>query len=446
MGKKETGHLESSSELFGSSSPGLPGSDGKRVSGSGRGVVPRVRDWSRSAIGRPLSRDLPNLAVLGVSQQASPARQTMRPWTYARGDAPFSTGEPAPPRGPLGAPPTTRFLDGHASNDGDDGQALARAPSDPEDQPGGLVSGPSPDYVSRPTASGLQTPTAWKALLWEACQRTVAGLTLLATSPLLGLLALLIRISSRGPVIFRQRRVGRSGQPFEMLKFRTMHGTPEEAGESDIAWALEAAGLDVPWDLPPSDRLTQVGRFLRRTRLDELPQLLNVLRGDMLLVGPRPEREGYVELFSRSIEGYRDRVRVKPGITGLAQVHGLLGETSLTDRVYYDNLYTEIRSPSLDFRILCSTVRMAFEGVSARPSIEPPSWSGGGPSPLSACALPQGVQLCRGTGRGGGARHGSPPDKKNIKGRRGSFAARRSAIGLVVVSLLAGKLALAVRR
>ena len=140
-----------------------------------------------------------------------------------------------------------------------------------------------------------------------------------------------------------------------MIKFRTMRIPDEHDGEADADWAAEV--LEVPATATPLvfDRTTRVGRFLRRHSLDELPQLWNVVRGDMALVGPRPERHAYVTTFQDSVYRYSERHRVKPGLTGWAQVNGLRGKTSLADRVEWDNYYIENWSPLLDLKILLLT-------------------------------------------------------------------------------------------
>ena len=142
-------------------------------------------------------------------------------------------------------------------------------------------------------------------------------------------------------MLFRQRRVGRDGPHFEMLKFRTMHGTRSD-GEPDAEWA-RSCWRRATRTRPrlAADRRTRFGHLLRRLSIDELPQLWNVLRGDMSLVGPRPERVQYVEQFEDAIYRYPDRHRVKSGLTGWAQVNGLRGETSLADRIEWDNFYIE---------------------------------------------------------------------------------------------------------
>jgi exopolysaccharide biosynthesis polyprenyl glycosylphosphotransferase len=179
--------------------------------------------------------------------------------------------------------------------------------------------------------------------------RVVAGVALIAIAPVLVSIALAVRLSSPGPVLFRQRRVGRDGKAFDLLKFRSM--TPEPA-PSRFTPAVGAA----PGGIEGTDRRTAVGRWLRRTSLDELPQLVNVLRGEMSLVGPRPERPQFVELFGGDIDRYSDRHRVKSGITGWAQVNGLRGQTSVADRVEWDNYYIENWSLRLDLKILALTV------------------------------------------------------------------------------------------
>jgi exopolysaccharide biosynthesis polyprenyl glycosylphosphotransferase len=204
-----------------------------------------------------------------------------------------------------------------------------------------------------------------------AVDRLVAFLALLLVAPVIGVVTLLILVTSGRPIFFRQRRVGRDGHVFEMLKFRTMNGRPEAAGEFDAEWAALAAGSEPGaagqnGSSAGPDRRTPIGQFLRRTSMDELPQLWNVLCGDMSLIGPRPERLHYVELFEQSIYRYPERHRVKSGLTGWAQVNGLRGNTSLADRVEWDNFYIENWSPWLDLKILVKTIPALFAGRGAR--------------------------------------------------------------------------------
>ncbi|HEX2232465.1 MAG TPA: exopolysaccharide biosynthesis polyprenyl glycosylphosphotransferase [Thermoleophilaceae bacterium] len=185
----------------------------------------------------------------------------------------------------------------------------------------------------------------------HAIDRLVAGILLVLLSPLLLAIAAAVKLSSRGPVLIRQIRVGRDGRPFGLLKFRSMR--------IDL---LHPQGVYTPADgvapggVEGEDRRTRLGRLLRRTSLDELPQLLNVLKGEMSLVGPRPERPEYVSMFRQSVHAYDDRLRVKAGITGWAQVHGLRGQTSLAERLDYDNYYIENWSHWLDLKIAAMTL------------------------------------------------------------------------------------------
>jgi lipopolysaccharide/colanic/teichoic acid biosynthesis glycosyltransferase len=181
-------------------------------------------------------------------------------------------------------------------------------------------------------------------------------------------IALGIKASTGGPVFFAQPRVGRDGRHFTMWKFRTMTGTPETDGQANAQWveavitgqrSSQAGNPAVRLD---GHRTTPFGRWLRRTALDELPQLWNVLRGEMSLIGPRPEQVPYVERFELAVYRYRDRERVKSGITGWAQVSGLRGDTSLADRVEWDNYYIENWSPWLDLKIVLKTIAVLWRG------------------------------------------------------------------------------------
>jgi Undecaprenyl-phosphate glucose phosphotransferase len=168
-------------------------------------------------------------------------------------------------------------------------------------------------------------------------------LALVMLSPLLLLIALLVKLTSRGPVLYRQERCGLNGQSFQMLKFRSLRVDAER--ETGPVWAKK----DDP-------RRTWLGSVLRKTSLDELPQLINVLRGDMSMVGPRPERPVFISQFRKTIPNYMARHAVKAGITGWAQVHGWRGNTSLRKRVQYDLYYITHWTPLLDLRILWMTV------------------------------------------------------------------------------------------
>lgn len=185
--------------------------------------------------------------------------------------------------------------------------------------------------------------------------RIVALIATIAFSPVLIVLALAVALTSRGPVLFRQVRVGQNGETFSMLKFRSMR----VAGDAGFVPAAGAA----PGGVEGTDRRTAVGRFIRRTSLDELPQLWNVVRGDMCLVGPRPERPEHVERFSGEVAGYAARHRVRVGLTGLAQVHGSRGATCIATRAELDNAYIDDWSLGLDVRILGRTVGAVLRGA-----------------------------------------------------------------------------------
>ncbi len=175
----------------------------------------------------------------------------------------------------------------------------------------------------------------------------LACVALLLLSPVLALVAMAVRLEGGPGVIFRQERIGRDGRPFELLKFRSLRP----------ATSTEAA---VTWNVAQDPRMGRVGRFLRRTSIDELPQLVNILRGDMTFVGPRPERPFFVEQFSSDFPHYADRHRVTVGLTGLAQVSGLRGDTSIDDRARFDNYYIEHWSLWLDIKVVLRTLGQVF--------------------------------------------------------------------------------------
>jgi exopolysaccharide biosynthesis polyprenyl glycosylphosphotransferase len=208
---------------------------------------------------------------------------------------------------------------------------------------------------------GVRTtnPRSWQFTVKYALDRIVAGAVITLLAPLYLAISAAVLVAMGRPIFFRQRRVGLDGKAFDMLKFRTMRGTPDLAGEADAAWAARALGatrLDAETTPSSHDRRTPVGSLLRAFSLDELPQLWNVLRGDMSLIGPRPERAHYVDQFQDLVYRYPDRHRVKSGLTGWAQVNGLRGETSLSDRIEWDNFYIENWSPWLDLRIVIKTI------------------------------------------------------------------------------------------
>ncbi len=191
------------------------------------------------------------------------------------------------------------------------------------------------------------------ASLKRALDLLVAVPMLIILSPLLLLIAVMVRFDSAGPALFRQTRLGLDGRPFDIVKFRTM--TVQENGET----IRQATRNDA--------RVTRLGRILRSTSLDELPQLLNVIHGEMSIIGPRPHARAHDEMFARLISCYELRQGMKPGITGWAQVHGLRGETptieSMRARVDYDLWYVNNANIALDFEIL---FRTALEVVRRR--------------------------------------------------------------------------------
>jgi exopolysaccharide biosynthesis polyprenyl glycosylphosphotransferase len=168
-------------------------------------------------------------------------------------------------------------------------------------------------------------------------------MVLLLTAPLFGLIAAIIRLTSPGPIFFIQERVGLNGRPFGMYKFRTMRTTPK--AESDTLWTTA-----------DDSRKTIFGSILRKTSLDELPQFINVLNGEMSVVGPRPERPHFVQKFLYEVTRYNNRHTLKVGITGWAQVNGLRGDTSIEKRVEYDLYYLQNWSLVFDLRIIAMTI------------------------------------------------------------------------------------------
>ncbi len=175
----------------------------------------------------------------------------------------------------------------------------------------------------------------------------ISFVVLAVLSPIYFLIALLIKLTSAGPVLFVQERMGMNGRKFRMLKFRTMN----------VASRLDG---DTHWTSRGDPNVTPLGRWLRRSCLDELPQFWNVLRGDMSIVGPRPERPYFIERFRREIPDYMARHYVKSGITGWAQVHGFRGDTSIRDRLAHDLYYIRNWALGLDFKIILLTLTKAF--------------------------------------------------------------------------------------
>ena len=174
---------------------------------------------------------------------------------------------------------------------------------------------------------------------------SLCGIILL--SPLLLVVAVIVKTTSKGPVIFKQERVGLHNKSFKMYKFRTMR--MQEPGEEKKGWTVK----DDP-------RVTKVGKFLRKTSIDELPQMFNILRGDMSIVGPRPERPQFVEKFKEEIPRYMIKHQVRPGLTGWAQVNGYRGDTSIRRRIDFDLYYIENWTMGFDFKIMFMTIFKGF--------------------------------------------------------------------------------------
>lgn len=192
----------------------------------------------------------------------------------------------------------------------------------------------------------------WRLTVKRAIDVIGSGVGLILLSPIMLLLAVLIKLESAGPVFYTQERMGLDGKRFMMLKFRSMRTDAEE--ETGPVWATA-----------DDSRRTRLGAIIRRFSIDEFPQLINVLIGDMSLVGPRPERPIFVEQFKTTIPRYMDRHREKAGITGWAQINGLRGDTSIIERTKYDLWYIENWSLSLDFRIMIRTLIQIFNDQNA---------------------------------------------------------------------------------
>jgi len=210
-----------------------------------------------------------------------------------------------------------------------------------------LIQSRTADIDGVPVVAMCETPfQGSRGLIKRSMDIVISAIALTVLSPFLLLVALLVKLSSPGPIIFRQRRYGLDGQVIDVLKFRTMTVTEDGA-------IVQQATRD-------DERVTSIGRLLRRYSIDELPQLLNVLAGSMSLVGPRPHAVAHNEQYRRLIKGYMVRHKVPPGITGLAQVNGCRGETSRLEdmqrRIEFDLDYLRYWSPTLDLRILVQTL------------------------------------------------------------------------------------------
>lgn len=212
----------------------------------------------------------------------------------------------------------------------------------------GLINHSVQELLGLPSIDIKSTPMVGLNRLVKALEdKVIASCILILISPLMLLIACAVKFSSRGPVFYKQERLGWNGKPFNMLKFRSMPVDVEK--NSGAVWAK--AG---------ENRATKVGAFLRRTSLDELPQFINVLKGDMSIVGPRPERPVFVEDFKKNIPGYMQKHLVKAGITGWAQINGWRGNTCLNKRIEFDLFYINHWSLLFDLKIIALTIFKGF--------------------------------------------------------------------------------------
>jgi exopolysaccharide biosynthesis polyprenyl glycosylphosphotransferase len=211
--------------------------------------------------------------------------------------------------------------------------------------------GSNPDHIGAIPVVRVRRPTL-TGLKWVAKRGSdivLSSIALLLLTPVLLLCAIATLIDGGPGIFFRQRRIGRYGKPFELVKFRSMRPVNETESQTN-------------WSVAHDPRVGPIGRFLRRTSLDELPQLWNILRGDMTIVGPRPERPYFVDQFTAEHPDYAMRHRVPVGLTGLAQVSGLRGDTPISDRARFDNYYIENWSLWLDAKVVLRTVAEVFRG------------------------------------------------------------------------------------
>jgi len=201
---------------------------------------------------------------------------------------------------------------------------------------------------------GIKSPSlsTWNFIVKRMFDLLFSSLVLLLTSPLFLLVVILVKLDSKGPLLYFQERIGLDGEIFIVMKFRSMRVDAEQT-------------TGPVWSQKDDPRTTRLGRFLRRYSLDELPQLVNVVRGDMSIVGPRPERPHFVEQFKKEVPRYLERHRVKTGMTGWAQVNGLRGNASISERTKYDIYYVENWSLVFDLKIILKTIHAVLFGKDA---------------------------------------------------------------------------------
>ncbi len=209
-------------------------------------------------------------------------------------------------------------------------------------------------YVKDNIEADTNSTVVKNGLIYEYTKRVfdvvLSSIGLIVAIPLMVIIGIAIKLDTKGLIFYCQERVGKNGKVYTLYKLRSMH---ENAEENGAQWAEE----DDP-------RVTKVGRFIRKTRLDELPQLFNVLKGDMSLVGPRPERPVFTYQFNEQIPGFINRLQVKPGLTGWAQVNGGY-ELTPAEKLEYDLYYIENRSIWLDIKIILKTIKVVLTGKGA---------------------------------------------------------------------------------
>jgi len=201
---------------------------------------------------------------------------------------------------------------------------------------------------------GIKSPalSTWNSIIKRMFDLVFASSILFIASPLFLIIAILIKLDSRGPILYFQERIGMNGEVFRVIKFRSMRIDAEQA-------------TGPVWSKKHDSRATRIGKILRRLSLDELPQLINVVNGDMSVVGPRPERQHFVEQFKKEVPRYLERHRVRTGMTGWAQVNGLRGNASITERTKYDIYYIENWSLTFDLKIILKTIHAVLLGNDA---------------------------------------------------------------------------------
>jgi exopolysaccharide biosynthesis polyprenyl glycosylphosphotransferase len=201
---------------------------------------------------------------------------------------------------------------------------------------------------------GIKSPalSTWNSIIKRTFDLVLASSILFIASPFLLIIAILIKLDSKGPIIYFQERIGLNGEVFRVIKFRSMRTDAEHA-------------TGPVWSKKHDSRATRIGKILRRLSLDELPQLINVIKGDMSVVGPRPERQHFVEQFKKEVPRYLERHRVRTGMTGWAQVNGLRGNASITERTKYDIYYIENWSLTFDLKIIFKTIHAVLFGNDA---------------------------------------------------------------------------------